>query len=81
MPGQKTEPGGYLDEQLEHALGDEEQDVQDVELPVPPEPDQENVLMSLRVRSSPQEGHTTASSCFPSTISSKRSPHPSHWNS
>jgi len=84
--GQKTEtgetdparPGSYFEEQLEHALEDEEQDVHAEGLPVPPEPDQENVLMSLCVRESLQEGQGTGSSRFPSTISSKRSPQPSH---
>lgn len=70
-----------MDEQPEHALGEEEQDVQAEALPVPPEPDQENVLMSLLVSGSLQHGHGTGSSRFPSTISSKRSPHPPHWNS
>lgn len=70
-----------MEEQLEQALADEEQDVQAEGLPVPPEPDQENVLMSLCVCGWPQEGQGTGSSRFPSTISSNRSPQPSHWNS
>ena len=63
------------------APGDEEQDVQADALPDPPEPDQENVLMSLRVSGSLQEGQGTGSSRFPRTISSNRSPQPWHWNS
>jgi len=70
-----------LDEQLEHAPGEEEQDVHADVLPEPPDPDQENVLMSLVVAGSPQCGQGTGSSRFPRTISSNRVPHALHWNS
>jgi hypothetical protein len=70
-----------LDEQLEHAPGEEEQDEQADALPDPSVPDHENVLMSRVAPGSPQAGHATGSSRFPRTISSKRSPQELHLNS
>jgi hypothetical protein len=70
-----------LDEQLEQACVPAE--LQDEQLDAacaPSVPDQENVLMSLRVWP-PQEGQATGSSLLPSTISSKRWPQPAHSNS
>jgi hypothetical protein len=70
-----------LDEQLEHAPGDDEHEAQADVLDEPSAPDHENVLMSRVAPGSPQEGQETGSSRFPRTISSKRSPQELHSNS
>jgi hypothetical protein len=71
----------YFEEQLEQEWAEAPQDEHDDLLPVPPSPDHENVLMSLRVRSLAHFGQATGPVRPPRTISSNLSPHDSHWNS